>query len=335
MIREPLWDKILTIKPDFQEEMEYVEQELFKCVPDSTPKTLYDAARHLIMTGGKRIRPALTILAYDAVEKDGNGIGYVTPVANAVELIHTATIIHDDIIDQSFLRRGVESVNAKWGPNTAILAGDMIFSTAYGIIGAHEVREISTICTTACQKLAEGEVLETIHTRNTKMTEEVYLEIIERKTASLFEACTRGGAVMGGGTEDEIERLSRYGFLMGVGFQITDDLLDIVGGEDKFGKPIGIDITTGKATLLILHALKVADPKERDLLERIIYGQTTSKKDIEKATEIIKSTDTIAYASERARDTTQAAKDLLKGLPDTSARKALEMIADFIIQREF
>ncbi len=334
-MEDTLWDSICTIKPDFTEQMNWLEKDLKKSIPEDSPRPLYNASRHLIMTGGKRIRPALVLLSFDAVNSASRDIEYVSPIANAVELIHTATIVHDDIIDKSFMRRGVKTVNAQWGEDTALLAGDLIFSRAFGMIGTHENREVSEIISKACTKLAEGEVLETLHTRDVKMTEEVYLEIIERKTAALFEACTRCGAILGGGTEEEIEMLSRYGYHLGIGFQMTDDLLDMVAGEAKFGKPIGIDISRGKPTFIILHAMKASEGEDRRILEGILQKNMNSPKDLEKALEIIKRTDSIKYASRRAREIVKKAKADLKGLKESEAKKALELIADHAISREF
>jgi geranylgeranyl diphosphate synthase type I len=334
-VEESLWDNICAIKGDFMEQMNLLEEELRKSIPEDSPRPLYNASRHLIMTRGKRIRPALLVLSFDAVNHTAREIEYVSSIANAVELIHTATIVHDDIIDKSSMRRGVKTVNAQWGEDTALLAGDMIFSKAFGMIGTHENREISEIISTACTKLAEGEVLETLHTRDVMMTEEVYLEIIERKTAALFEACTRCGAILGGGTEEEIEALSRYGYQLGIGFQMTDDLLDIVAGEAKFGKPIGIDISRGKPTFIILHALRVSKGEDRRVLEGIIQKNMNSPEDLQKAMEIIKRTNSIRYASKRAKEIIKKAKDDLKNLKDSDAKNALEMIADHAISREF
>ncbi|MFQ5816004.1 MAG: polyprenyl synthetase family protein, partial [Candidatus Hydrothermarchaeaceae archaeon] len=264
---DELWTKIQELQPDFRRGTALVEDELIKSIPSDQPNVLYNASKHLIKTGGKRIRPAIVLLSYRAVNGDRD-IELALPIAVAVELIHTATLIHDDIIDKSSMRRRAQTVNARWGNDAALIAGDLLFSKAFGMIGSHEERRLSEIMSSACMRLAEGEVLEILHTGDVEMTEEVYLEIIERKTASLFEACAKCGAILGGADDDEVETLSRYGYHLGIGFQIVDDILDFIAGEFKLGKPMGLDITLGKPTLVILHALKVASDGERDVLER-------------------------------------------------------------------
>lgn len=307
-----------------------VEEEISASISNSDPKVLYNASRHLIMTGGKRIRPILLTLSFNTV--GGNGVEKILPITVAIELIHTATIIHDDILDRSSMRRGVETVNMRWGNDIALIAGDLIFSRAFGMVASYGNREVSEVISNACRRLAEGQALENIHTGDVKMTEEVYLEIIERKTASLFEASTKCGAVLGGGSKEEIEALAKYGHLMGVCFQITDDILDINSGEIKLGKPVGVDVSLGKPTLVILHALKVASAKDRKILEDIIRGKST---DINKALKIIKSTDSIEYASDRSKSFIMKAKEAIEDLPFLEAKKSLELIADYAIRREF
>ncbi len=315
--------------------MDYINRELTDCIPKACPASLYDASRHLTKTGGKRIRPALLALSFAATEQNGRKIEYIAPIAVAVELIHTATIVHDDIIDKSLMRRGVETVNAKWGNDTAILAGDLIFSKAFGLVGIHENREMSRIISEVCAKLSEGEVLEDLHTRNTTMSEEVYLEIIERKTASLFEASTRCGAILGGASEEQVEALARYGHLIGMGFQMTDDVLDMIAGQKKLGKQIGMDIRTGKVTVPVLHALKNSDNEDRKRLEEILDKDEYSKKDMDEVLRIMEKTKSIEYAIKRARSFIKNAKKELRHLKDSEAKKALEKIAEHSINRQF
>lgn len=330
---DELWRNIQSVKKDFKREVELVERALRLSMPDSTPATLYSASKHLI-TGGKRIRPILLALSFGAVNCK-KSIEHVLPIAVAVELIHTATIIHDDILDKSARRRGVETVNAKWGDDVALIAGDLIFSRAFGLVAAHGNKKVGEVISHACRRLAEGQVLENMHTGDIKMTEEVYLEIIERKTAALFEACTKCGAILGGGSEEEIEALSRYGYLLGIGFQMTDDILDVNAGEIKLGKPIGMDVGLGKPTFVILHALKAANNKDKKTLEKMLHGKKNSIADVKKALEIIRGTNSVEYASRRARWFIAGAKKELGVLKDTDSKKALELIADYAASREF
>ncbi len=331
---DELWTEIQELQPDFMKDMALVEDELIKSVPSDQPTVLYNASKHLIKTGGKRIRPAMVLLSQRAVNGSSD-IEEAMPIAVAVELIHTATLIHDDIIDKSSMRRRTQTVNARWGNDAALIAGDLLFSKAFGMIGAHEEKRLSQIMSRACMRLAEGEVLEMLHTGDVEMTEEVYLEVIERKTASLTEASSKCGAVLGGADDDEVEALASYGYHLGAGFQIMDDILDVIAGEFKLGKPIGLDITLGKPTLIILHALKVAKDGEKEALEKILKGEISSKSDVKEALEIVKGTNSISYTSKRAKSLIEKAKSGLSELDDSKAKQALELIADYAISRDF
>ncbi|MEE9474700.1 MAG: polyprenyl synthetase family protein [Candidatus Hydrothermarchaeaceae archaeon] len=333
---EELWNRINDVNGDFRKDMDFAEGEIERCISDSHPSKLYNASRHFIKTGGKRVRPALVILSYGAVnENKETDYEHITPIAIAVELIHAATIIHDDIIDRSSMRRGVETVSAKWGNDTALVAGDLIFSKAFGIVGMHEKGELSGIISNACIRLAEGEALEMLHTGDLSMTEEVYLEVVERKTATLFEACTKCGAILGEGSEKEISALSKYGYHLGIGFQMTDDILDIVAKERTLGKPVGADISMGRPTFVILHALEVADKKDKKELVSILKSRVESNTDIKRALEIIKNTNSIEHASMRAKSQMETAKKELGHLKDTESKRALEIIAEYAVDRNF
>lgn len=311
-------------------QMDRIEDEIFASVPSLEPSVLYNASRHLIKKSGKRIRPVLLNLSYNSV--GGIGVEKILPIMVAVELIHTATIIHDDILDRNTKRRGVETVNMTWGNDVAMIAGDLIFSHAFGIVAGYGNKEVSEVISNACKRLAEGQVLENIHTGDVKMTEEVYLEIVERKTASLFEAAAKCGAILGGGSREEVDALAKYGYMMGICFQITDDVLDISSGEIKLGKPTGVDVSLGRPTLVILHALKVASAKDRKTLEDVIGGKSS---DTDRALRIIKSTNSIEYALERADSFITKAKESLEALPYSEAKDSLELIADYATRREF
>jgi geranylgeranyl pyrophosphate synthase len=333
---EELWNRISDANGTFRRDMELVEEEMEWCISNSHPSRLYNASCHFVKTKGKLVRPALVLLSYGAV-RSGNETDHkhIAPIAVAVELVHTATIVHDDIIDRSSMRRGVQTVNARWGNDTALVAGDLLFSKAFGLVGMHEKRELSGIISNACIKLAEGEILEMLHTGDMSMTEEVYLEVVERKTATLFEACTKCGAILGEGDEKEIAALSKYGYHLGVGFQMTDDILDIVAKEPTLGKPVGADINMCRPTFVILHALDVADEKDKKELVSILKRDKRSDADIKRALEIIKSTNSIEYATKRAKSQMEAAQKELRGLKDTGQKEALEIIAKYAVERSF
>jgi geranylgeranyl diphosphate synthase type I len=311
----------------------YVDREIIKLSSRSSPHPLDAAIKQLVEFGGKRIRPMLVILSFRCFDGKTD-VGYAAPIAVAVELIHTATLIHDDIIDRSSKRRGLETVFKKWGEEAAILAGDLLFSRAFGLVGVHEIKELTRVISESCMRLTEGEMLEHRHTRNTTMTEEVYLEIIERKTASLFEACARCGALLGKGSDEEVEALTRFGNYLGTSFQIVDDVLDITA-DDKFGKPKAIDIREGKVTIAALHSLKHSKSFDKKVLESIIKKKRKSKRDIDMASEIIKKSGSIDYAFKRAEWFNKMAKEELKTLPDSEAKSRLLSITDNVLYRPF
>lgn len=331
---DELWNTLESLNHGVKKQMEALDRELIQSLPQGSPLVLYKASRHLIEKGGKRIRPTLLMLSHNAVSKDKDPERYAS-IAIALELIHTATIIHDDIIDLSSLRRGVKTVNAQWGNDVALVAGDLIFSRAFGLIAAQENSEVANEIYRACRRLAEGQVLEAMHTADTKMTEEVYLEIIERKTASLFEACTKCGAILGEGKEEEIHGLGRYGFFLGIGFQMIDDVLDISAVEPRLGKPVGADISLGKPTFVILHALKEASEKDREALENIITRKNVPLEEVKNALKIIKGTNSLEYAKKRAAFFISKAKKELKVIKDSPAKAALQCIADYAVKRDF
>jgi len=318
---------------DYNSDLDFVESEIVMIAGSFAPHPLGTAFKELIAVGGKRIRPMLVVLSFRSLNAERD-ISYAAPIAVAVELIHTATLIHDDIIDRSYKRRGVETVFKKWGEEVAILAGDLLFSKSFGLVGVHEINELTEIISNACIRLTEGEMLEYRHTQNLGLTEEVYLEVIERKTATLFEACARCGALLGGGKKEEVNALAKFGNYLGVSFQIIDDVLDLTA-DDKFGKPKAIDIREGKVTIAVIHSLKNSSPEDRKTLESIIKKKVKSKNDIKKATEIITGSGSIDYAFKRAKYYSEKAKEELKILPESEPKNKLLKIADSVVIRPF
>jgi len=317
----------------FRGEINYLEQEVKRAIPQSAPLQLYEASSYLINAGGKRIRPLLVLLSARAFNGRA-GVKYIAPVAIGMELIHTATLVHDDLIDKSEKRRGIATVNKKWGEDTAILAGDLLFSKAFELIGTHEIRVLSKIVGEACESLAQGQMLESLHTGNTTITEEVYLEILERKTAHLFKACTQSGAILGKAKKSGIDAVSRFGYFLGISFQLIDDILDITGDE-KLGKPIGIDVKQKKITLAVIHALKHAKEKEKEIIRSIIKKEKKDKEDIKEISEILSSSGSFEHVFKKAEHFAQKAKKELAVLRKSDAKSALLEISESAIYREF
>ncbi|MCB0018697.1 MAG: polyprenyl synthetase family protein, partial [Anaerolineales bacterium] len=241
---------------------------------NSDVELLYDASHHIVDTPGKRLRPRITFLAYLAA--GGTDLMEVAPIAAAIELVHTATLVHDDINDHSLTRRGRPTVHAIWDRTFALLTGDFLFTKVYEMMAPYGP-EYNMIMADACVKLVEGETLQAIAAKNGEMDRESYRKIISRKTASLFEAGARMGALRGGGSEQMVAAMQRFGHDLGVAFQIIDDVLDIVGDPEAMGKPAGADLAQGRGVLAVNSngkgtngATAVAADPTQELINRVL-----------------------------------------------------------------
>jgi octaprenyl-diphosphate synthase len=222
--------------------------ELLKSIVDSDVDILRDASHHILEAGGKRIRPRLTLLAYEAV--GGTTPAAVIPVAAAVELVHTATLVHDDINDHGLTRRGRPTINARWGRTFALLTGDYLFTKVYELMAPYQ--DLNVVFAEATVALVEGETLQAAAAKSGQLDRETYTRIIAKKTASLFAAATKLGAMLGSGTQEQIAALEQYGFNLGLAFQIVDDILDLVADSQQLGKTAGIDVRQGKGLAMAL-----------------------------------------------------------------------------------
>ena len=315
---------------------EKVQQEISTALSAVEPDELQDSSLHLVKAGGKMIRPSLAILSAEAV---GGQAQHALKAAAAVELIHTFSLIHDDIMDQDEKRRGQPSVHMIWGESMAILAGDTLFSKAFetvlwtendGVDSQLVVGALQTVVD-SCVKICEGQALDMGFADRLAVSEEEYLHMIYKKTAALIAAATRSGAILGGGSKEQVEALTEYGKLIGLAFQIQDDYLDVISDEDNLGKPVGSDIAEGKRTLLVVHTLEAANPEDREELIRILREE--SDQNVPRGIEIFEEYGSIDYAHDIARDNVKQAKELLLTLEDTPAREALMMLADFVLER--
>lgn len=314
-----------------------VDREIEKALDTVDPENLYDASKHLIKAGGKKIRPALVLLTAEAV---GGNIEGAYKTAAAVELIHTFSLIHDDIMDEDEMRRGKPSVHTMWGEPMAILAGDILFSLAFELVAQTQVddvpasRVIKALNTVvdACIKICEGQACDMSFEEKFDVGESEYLNMIYKKTAALIAAATKSGAIIGGGTAEQVEALSQYGELIGMAFQIQDDYLDVVSDEEELGKPVGSDIVEGKMTLIVVHTLSVASPEDKE--ELIFILKSGDDSNTQRAIDIFNKYGSIDYTRDIALDNVNRAKDLLDLLDDSPAKEALYDLADFMLQRK-
>jgi geranylgeranyl pyrophosphate synthase len=241
--------------------------QLLKSIVNSDVDVLRDASRHILEAGGKRVRPRLTLLSYEAA--GGKDIERVVPVAAAVELVHTATLVHDDINDHGSLRRGRPTVNARWGRTFALLTGDFLFTKVYELMAPYQ--DLNIVFATATVALVEGETLQAAAAKSGQLDRETYTRIIAKKTASLFAAAAKLGGMVANAPKEHIDALEQYGFNLGLAFQIIDDILDLIADSQKLGKTAGIDVAQGKGIVTALaggngHSVAVVDVDQADPL---------------------------------------------------------------------
>jgi octaprenyl-diphosphate synthase len=285
-------------------------------------------SEHIIGSGGKRLRPMLHLLAARAA-------GYQhcdhIPLAALIEFIHTSTLLHDDVVDESDLRRGRKTANALWGNAASVLVGDFLYSRSFQMMVELDDMRIMRILADTTNRIAEGEVLQLLNIGNADTSEQAYLDVIERKTAVLFAAATRLGAVLAGLSDAQEEALARYGLDLGYAFQIADDVLDYVSDAETLGKNIGDDLAEGKPTLPIIHAIGHGSAEQSASLRRAI--ESGGLDSIDNITAAIHDTGALDYARERAEQHARAAKSALAALPESPARDALAILADYSVNR--
>lgn len=284
-------------------------------------------AHHIVHSGGKRLRPLTVLLAAKAAGYEGESH---VPAAAIVEFIHTATLLHDDVVDDSGLRRGQETANALFGNQASVLVGDFLYSRSFQMmVELGEIR-ILDVLADATNTIAEGEVLQLMNCNNPDITEADYLEVIYRKTAKLFEAGTRIGAILAG-VEDSEKPLVHYGRHLGQAFQLVDDALDFDASPEELGKNLGDDLAEGKATLPLIFAMRKGSDGDRALIRQAIVDGGLHNLDSIRA--IIDSTGALEYTSQRAHEAADLAVAALAGIPDSEYKQALISIAGFAVQR--
>ena len=287
-------------------------------------------AEYIIRGGGKRLRPALLILA-------AQGCGYRGKhhhtLAAVVEMIHTATLLHDDVVDESSLRRGHATANATFGNAASVLVGDFLYSRAFQLMVKVENMRVLQILSNATNVIAEGEVLQLMNTGNPDLDEESYLEVIRRKTAKLFEAAAQLGAVLAGADAATEDALARYGMHLGTAFQLIDDVLDYSGELGAIGKNLGDDLAEGKATLPLIRALRVGSTEDVALIRAALGSE--GLKDFEAVLAALTRTDALAYARRCAEADSASATACLAALPDSPAKRTLLELSAFAVARNF
>jgi len=286
-------------------------------------------AEYIIGAGGKRLRPMLLLLAARAL---GHMDTDAHQLAAVVEFIHTSTLLHDDVVDESDLRRGRETANAVWGNATSVLVGDFLYSRSFQLMVELGRMDVQEILANTTNLIAEGEVLQLLHVRNPDTDEAAYLRVIERKTAILFAAATRLGALLAGADATTQQALHDYGMHLGYAFQIADDVLDYASDAATMGKNLGDDLAEGKMTLPLIHAVAHCDPATRERLRAIVRAGDVSA--LPEVTTAISARDSLAYSRDVARRYAALAEAALDGLPDTEAVAALRGLARYAVSRD-
>ncbi|GJL83050.1 MAG: octaprenyl diphosphate synthase [marine bacterium B5-7] len=287
---------------------------------------------YIINSGGKRLRPLTLLLCSRTLGLDDTNQNAVL-LAAVIEFIHTATLLHDDVVDNSDLRRGNATANAVWGNEASVLVGDFLYSRAFEMMVKTNKMAVMDVMAHTTNRIAEGEVMQLLNAHSADLTENQYLETITRKTAKLFESAGQLAAVISDADESVYLGLAAYGRHLGTAFQIVDDMLDYTQDAASMGKDPGDDLAEGKPTLPVIQAMKTASKADQEIIRNAI--ENGDRESITRITQIIESTGALAYTSRRAVAEANLAKQALKCLPDSRYRQALENLAEFSVARTF
>jgi len=287
-------------------------------------------SHYIINSGGKRLRPLLVLLSARALGHSGQDH---IQLAAIVEFIHTATLLHDDVVDGSEMRRGQETANHVWGNEASVLVGDFLYSRAFELMVELKNERIMEIMAHATNTIAEGEVLQLINSHEADTTEETYIEVIQFKTAKLFEAATQLGAIVSSDGASHEAAIAKYGMHIGTAFQLTDDVLDYSALPEETGKNIGDDLAEGKPTLPLIHAMRTGTPEQATVIRKAI--ESGGLDTIDEVFAAIESTGALAYTARAAMDESQRAIEALKDIPDSPYREAMVSLAQFASTRTY
>lgn len=287
-------------------------------------------AEYIIDSGGKRLRPALVLLAAGAMGFDGEASHVLAAV---VEFIHTATLLHDDVVDESNLRRGRDTANALFGNAASVLVGDFLYSRAFQMMVELGQMRVMQVLSDATNIIAEGEVLQLMNCHNADINEQDYLHVIRYKTAKLFEAAARLGAILGGVNAGQEQAFAAYGMHLGTAFQLIDDVLDYSGDMSEIGKNLGDDLAEGKPTLPLLYVLQQGDASQSALVRSAIEHGGLQQFDA--ILTAVRTSGALDYTRQRAREESQRALSMLSGVPDSPYRQHLVNLAQFAVDRSF
>lgn len=324
--------RIDEIRAPVRKRLERTDAFLQRALQSDSP-FIADLTRHIERYKGKRLRPALVHLAALATDAEGgHDADLCVQVAAIVELIHLTTLVHDDVIDEATVRRRVPTVNATWDNETAVMLGDYLFAGAWKALTAMPDARPLAILSATTKLMCEGELLQIEHRGDAGLSEARYLEVIGKKTGELFRASTFLGAMIAGADIPAADRFGRFGYAIGLAFQVVDDLLDLVGTEQQMGKSLGTDIKKGRLTLPAIHCIAQAPASERPgRIERLGLG--AAETDRAEVAALLRDSGSIAYASERAQSLVNEALREIADLPDSAAGRSLRLTAGYVLER--
>ncbi len=311
------------IAPEMAAVNQVIRQQLHSDVP-----LVNQIAEYIISAGGKRIRPILVLLMANAYQYQGK---HHHELAAIVEFIHTATLLHDDVVDESSLRRGRQTANALFGNAASVLVGDFLYSRAFQMMVSINSMHIMQILADATNVIAEGEVLQLLNMHDPDVSEERYLQVIRLKTAKLFEAAAQIGALIAGANPGQIEAAAEYGRSLGTAFQLIDDVLDYSGNAEEIGKNVGDDLREGKPTLPLIYLMKHGTQEQRMLVRNCIEQGDESKFDA--ILHAITHSGALAYTKEEAGKAAKCAADSISALPESPYKQALLALTSFAVER--
>ena len=310
-------------------DLEQVEREISLESVASADAVTY-IGQYLQSGGGKRLRPILVLLCGKLFTEGNPGL---VRMAAVVEMIHTATLVHDDVIDMAKTRRGRPSINVVWGNHTSVLAGDWLYMQAFQVALRERNFGLLDVLIELTQRMVEGELLQLDRIGKIGVTEADYMELIDRKTASLFSACARLGA-MAAGADDKAETLGEYAWNLGIAFQLIDDILDFTSREKILGKPVGNDLREGKVTLPLIYALESAEAEERKLVETVLADGNYDQVPFGKILHVLHRYGSVERARERAREFTEKAREIIGEFPASAYQRALFAVTDLVTDRD-
>ncbi len=311
-------------------DLELVDREFVRQI-ESQVAIIPTMGRYIQQGGGKRVRPAVLLMS-------ARLLGYTGErsilFAAAVEFIHSATLVHDDIIDESDLRRGRPAVHARWGNDVTVLLGDYLYIKSMALALTHDTLEIVRVLCDATLKMIEGEIYQLTKNGDAAITEDEHFDIIRRKTAFLFGASSQIGGMLGGVNKEQEEALQQYGFNLGIAFQVVDDLLDFTGDFEALGKPVAADLVEGKMTLPLIHLLQQPGHRGGEIVREIIEKRAATSEQWQEVLGLLREHRSIEYASRRAVEFAERAKKQLQLFPPSSERDALLALPDYVLSRD-